>query len=61
MKNHFNPRKRIWGGILFLHPTVMSVMQVIKLFCEPEKDDYLSIYLFIFTLFKVGLKLLIYT
>ena len=24
----------------FLHPSVMSVEQVITLFCEPEKDDY---------------------
>ena len=24
----------------FLHPSVMSLEQVIMLFCEPEKDDY---------------------
>ena len=40
MKNNFNPQKRIWGGILFLPPTLMSVEQVIMLFCQPEKDDY---------------------
>ena len=42
MKNNLNPRKIIWGGILFLHPTVMSVEQVIMLVCEPEKDDYVA-------------------
>ena len=26
-------------GTLFLHPSVMSVVQVIMLFCEPEKND----------------------
>ena len=29
-------------GTLFLHPSVMSVEQVIILFCEPEKDDYVA-------------------
>ena len=28
--------------MLFLHPTVMSVEQVIMLFCEPEKDGYVA-------------------
>ena len=42
MKDNFNPRKIIWGGILFLHPTVMSVEQVIMLVCELEKDDYVA-------------------
>ena len=42
MKNNFNPQKRIWGGTLFLPPTLMSVEQVIMLFCQPEKDDYVA-------------------
>ena len=28
--------------ILFLPPTLMSVEQVIMLFCQPEKDDYVA-------------------
>ena len=40
MKNNFNPGKRIWGGILFLPPILMSDEQVIMLFCEQEEVDY---------------------